>query len=142
MNWRALLLVFLCAAAPALAIDSGEPFEDPVLQARYDNLINQLRCMVCMNQSIADSNAELAENLRAQVRELLEQGRSDEEIIAYMTERYGDFVLYKPPVQANTWLLWGGPFLLLAGAFLALAVALRRRARLPDADREDDEATP
>lgn len=139
---RVLLLSLLFFCLPAVAIDSGAAFEDPKLQARYENLIEQLRCMVCMNQSIADSNADLAADLRDEVRTLLREGKSDAEIIGYMTDRYGDFVLYKPPVQPNTWLLWGGPFLLLLLALVSLYVALRRRARLPDADEEERDDTP
>ncbi|MCV2440207.1 cytochrome c-type biogenesis protein [Paucibacter sp. DJ2R-2] len=102
------------------------------LDRRAQALAQQLRCLVCQNQTIADSHAPLAMDLKAQLREQLQAGRRDEEIIHYMTERYGDFVLYKPPLQANTWLLWAGPALLMAAALAGLVLNLRRRAREPD----------
>jgi cytochrome c-type biogenesis protein CcmH len=102
------------------------------LDRRAQALAQQLRCLVCQNQTIADSHAPLAMDLKAQLREQLQAGRRDEEIIHYMTERYGDFVLYKPPLQANTWLLWAGPALLMAAALAGLVLNLRRRARQPD----------
>lgn len=100
------------------------------LDQRTQDLAAQLRCLVCQNQTIADSHAPLAVDLKNQVREQLQAGRSDEEILRYMTARYGDFVLYKPPVQTNTALLWAGPALLMAGALGGLAWVLRRRKQL------------
>lgn len=115
-----LVLLF---AAPAMAqINQGPelPLSDPLLETRAHGLYEQLRCVVCQNQSIADSNADLARDLRAMVRHRLETGASDTEIINYIHERYGDFVLMKPPVKPLTWLLWFGPFaILLLGALLA-----------------------
>ncbi|MGJ8670551.1 MAG: cytochrome c-type biogenesis protein [Oceanococcus sp.] len=88
-------------------------------EQRYRSLNNELRCLVCQNQSIAESNAPLAEDLRNQVKQMIEQGKTDQDIRLYMTQRYGDFVLYRPPFNPRTWLLWIGPFLmLLVGAFL------------------------
>jgi cytochrome c-type biogenesis protein CcmH len=114
----------LLLAAAALA---GVP-ED---EARYQALIEELRCLVCQNQSIAESNAPLAADLREQVRRQIEAGRSDAEIIAFLTDRYGDFVRYRPPFRARTWLLWLGPFVaLLAGAAL-VALFIRRSQRAP-----------
>ena len=98
----------------------------------------ELRCLVCQNQTIADSNAELAVDLRQQVREQLQQGRSQAEILDYMTARYGDFVLYRPPLKASTVLLWFGPWLLLVGGLATLGFILYRRSRL-SADRFDPE---
>lgn len=111
---------------------------DPALEARVQAISAELRCLVCQNQTIADSNADLAVDLRRQVREMLASGKSEREVIEFMTARYGDFVLYRPPLKASTALLWAGPGLLLAGAGLALAIALRRRARLADAAFEAD----
>ncbi|MBK7898324.1 MAG: cytochrome c-type biogenesis protein CcmH [Azonexus sp.] len=100
---------------------------DPVAEARVQKLAEQLRCLVCQNQNLADSHADLAEDLKSQVREMVQKGLSDREIIDYLVQRYGDFVLYRPPVKATTWLLWAGPFALLAVALSVLAARLRRR---------------
>ena len=104
---------------------------DERLDQRTQQLAAQLRCLVCQNQTIAESHAPLAVDLKNQVREQLAAGRSETEVLDYMTARYGDFVLYKPPLQTNTALLWGGPALLVAGALGALALTIRRRQRLP-----------
>ena len=106
------------------------------------DLASELRCLVCQNQTLADSNADLAVDLREQIREMLQKGMSEDEIRRYMTDRYGDFVLYKPPFKPTTALLWLGPALLLAAALVTLFLVLRRRQRLsPDAfdpDSPDD----
>lgn len=124
------IAVFLGAvllAMQALAIDTGRAFEDPEQQARYELLIKDLRCLVCQNQSIADSNATLASDLRREVREMMIAGQSDQQIRDFMTARYGDFVLYRPPVSPRTWLLWSAPvLLLLAGLGIAAMVVMRR----------------
>lgn len=136
---RYLLLVSLCLVwvGPASAIDEERAFEDPVLEERYRALNHELRCLVCQNQSIAESNAGLAKDLRRQVREMLEAGASDEEIRSYMTERYGDFVRYRPAFNERTWALWLGPVaIFLVGGGL-LATALLRRRRLPIEDEEE-----
>jgi cytochrome c-type biogenesis protein CcmH len=99
-------------------------------EARYQHLINELRCLVCQNQSIAESNAPLAEDLRRQVRDMIRDGKSDAEILDFMTARYGDFVLYRPPLRRHTLALWLGPFVLLGLGALAL-VFLYRRSRKP-----------
>jgi cytochrome c-type biogenesis protein CcmH len=103
--------------------------EDPVVEARVMNLASVLRCLVCQTQTLADSNAELAVDLRNQLREQVKAGRSDAQIIEYLVARYGDFVLYRPPVKLTTVLLWAGPFVLLVAGLLGLALTLRRRAR-------------
>lgn len=129
---RALLLAVLGAfALAAHAIDTEAAFTDPVLQARYEHLIRELRCVQCQNQSIADSPVGLASDLRREVKELIGRGSSDDEIKRFMTDRYGDFVLYDPPLTPRTYLLWGAPALLL---LLTLGVAARvilRRAKAP-----------
>jgi cytochrome c-type biogenesis protein CcmH len=109
------------------------------LETRAKHITTELRCLVCQNQTIADSNSELAQDLRREVRTLLGQGRSDVEVVDYMTARYGDFVRYRPPVKPSTWLLWGAPALLVVGGFLTLAWVLRRRSRLSDERFEMDE---
>jgi cytochrome c-type biogenesis protein CcmH len=111
---------------------------DPALEARMLRIAAELRCLVCQNQTLADSHAALAADLREQVRTMLRQGRSDEQILQYMTDRYGDFVRYRPPVRPATWALWFGPALLLAGGLAALFAVLRRRARLDDARFDPD----
>lgn len=122
----AWLLLVLIAAGPALAIDSEPPFRDPVLQARYETLTHELRCLVCQDETIADSNADLAADFRRQIHAMVASGRSDAEIKDYMVARYGDFVLYRPPVRSATWLLWAGPFVLLALALGVVVLVVRR----------------
>jgi len=122
-----LILFGACALAFAQAAALSQAQE-----ARAQTLAQQLRCLVCQNQTFADSHAPLAMDLKAQLREQLQAGRTDEQIIRYVTERYGDFVLYKPPLQANTWLLWAGPALLMGLALLGLVLTLRRRAKQAD----------
>lgn len=117
----ALLLCFFAALAGA-----QQPV-DPALRERLKKLEEELRCLVCQNQTLADSNAPLAEDLRREVRELAAQGKNDEQIKEFLVQRYGDFVLYKPPVKETTWLLWFGPFILLAGGLATWYVVLRRR---------------
>jgi cytochrome c-type biogenesis protein CcmH len=102
---------------------------DDALDVRLKALENELRCLVCQNQTLADSNAPLAEDLRKEVRDLATGGKSDDEIRAYLVARYGDFVLYKPPVKSSTYLLWFGPFVLLAGGAVAWWMLIRRRSR-------------
>jgi len=102
---------------------------DPALEKRLMSLASELRCLVCQNQSLADSHADLAVDLRNEVREQMRAGKSDDEIRAWLTARYGDFVLYRPPVKTTTLLLWVGPFLLLAVAATGLILYLRRRGR-------------
>lgn len=125
-----LVLSFLLAVAPLLvnAEEAPRPAPDPVLDKRVLAIAEELRCLVCQNQTIADSDAALAVDLRKQVREKLAQGLSDRDVTDFMVERYGEFVLYRPPVKTTTWLLWFGPFLFLAGSLIVLGRALKRRA--------------
>jgi len=122
-----VLLLLLCLATPAFAIIEVHTFDDPVKEERYRKLSEELRCLVCQNQNLADSNADLAKDLRNQVYNMIQAGKSDREIVDYMVARYGDFVLYRPPMQTNTVLLWAGPFVLLLIGLAALAVFVRRR---------------
>ncbi len=119
----------LLGMGPAFAIDSQPPFPDPALQARYEALTHGLRCLVCQDETVADSNADLAADFRRQIHDMVAAGKTDAEIKAYMVGRYGDFVLYKPPVQSNTALLWAGPFLLLLIAATVVFLVVRGRAR-------------
>ncbi len=122
---RASLLVLALLAASAAA-------QDAALDKRVASLAHELRCLVCQNQTLADSNAPLAVDLRNQIREQLEGGASERDVIDFMVARYGDFVLYRPPLKASTLALWLGPFLLLAlGAFLLMRRLVRRRAPEP-----------
>jgi cytochrome c-type biogenesis protein CcmH len=106
--------------------------EDPALEKRVMTLSSELRCLVCQNQTLADSNADLAVDLRDSIREQMKRGASDRDIVAFMTARYGDFVLYRPPLKATTLLLWCGPFLLLGiGAFFLARFIRRRRIAEP-----------
>ncbi len=124
---RALLVALLCAVFAARAADGVDTAEDPALEARVNRLSAELRCLVCQNQSLADSHAPLALDLKAQVREQLRGGRSEDEVVAWMTGRYGDFVRYRPPWRPATLLLWLGPLLLAAGGLALLARSLRRQ---------------
>jgi cytochrome c-type biogenesis protein CcmH len=125
---RVLALLALLLPLGAAAADTAQPaVEDPVLEKRVMALTAELRCLVCQNQSLADSHADLAIDLKNQVRAMMKEGRTDAEIKAFMTERYGDFVLYRPPVKASTWLLWIGPFVLFAVALAAMFGYIRRR---------------
>jgi len=119
-------------ALPAWAREAPAVADNPVIESRMMALASELRCLVCQNQTIADSHADLAIDLRQQIREQLVAGKSEGQIRDYMTERYGDFVLYKPPVKPTTMLLWYGPGVLLLVGFVLLVVSLRRRQRLAD----------
>lgn len=126
---RALLTAMLLVlASPAAAVLPDEMLPDAAQEARARVISKELRCVVCQNQSIDDSDAPLAKDLRIVVREQIRMGRSNDQVIAYVSERYGDFVLLKPPVKPSTWLLWAGPFLLLGFGALGLIVWRRPKA--------------
>ncbi|MDH6268343.1 cytochrome c-type biogenesis protein CcmH [Rhizobium sp. SG_E_25_P2] len=134
------ILLFLMSAAPAFAVNPDEVLKDPALEARARELSAQLRCMVCQNQSIDDSNADLAKDLRLLVRERLTAGDSDDEVIEYLVSRYGEFVLLKPRLSEHTILLWGMPAALAAiGAGVVLIQLRRKRISSPTQDLSDDE---
>jgi len=124
---KILIAAALLVSANALGQASELARPDAATEARLKALAEELRCLVCQNQTIADSNAPLAVDLRNQIRDQIGRGRSDEQIRAYMVERYGDFVLYRPPFQASTAVLWLGPPLLVAGGVVAFFVVIRRR---------------
>ena len=127
-----LTLVACCLlSGTVLAIDSSAAFPDAERQARYEHLTNQLRCLVCQNQTIADSNAGLAADLRREVKELIATGKSDTEIKGFLTARYGDFVLYDPPLTARTVLLWAAPALLVLITVGAAGRVIVRRSKAP-----------
>ncbi|MES2948257.1 MAG: cytochrome c-type biogenesis protein [Pseudomonadota bacterium] len=120
-----LLVVFACGGAEAK--DAVLLAEDPVVEQRLISISEELRCLVCQNESLAGSRADLAMDLRRELRTLIKQGKTDNEIKEFMVSRYGDFVLYRPPVKPTTWLLWAGPFGLMGAGLFALFVYLRRR---------------
>ncbi|MBY0236804.1 MAG: cytochrome c-type biogenesis protein CcmH, partial [Burkholderiaceae bacterium] len=135
-----LLLLALLSLSPAQAKEAQPVAQNPAIEARMMVLAAELRCLVCQNQTIADSHSGLAEDLRQQIREMLERGMTDEQVRSFMSERYGDFVLYKPPFKSSTALLWAGPPLLLLLALLGLYAVLRQRQRMsPDAFELDDD---
>ena len=150
---RATLSAFFIAsatlviAAPAAAGEAAPEAADPALEERMTRITSELRCLVCQNQTIADSNAGLAVDLRRETRDLLKQGKSDAEVRDYMTARYGDFVLYRPPLKSSTALLWFGPAAMLLVGAAVLVIVVRRRTRMkadafePDGD-DDADITP
>ena len=140
---RLLLALFVCllamSAANARANEAVPASADPALEARVMQIAAELRCLVCQNQSLAESNAGLAVDLRNQIREQLARGASEREVVDFMVARYGDFVLYRPPLKASTFLLWFGPFALLIAGICALILRIRRQGatnrQLSEADR-------
>lgn len=137
---RLLLSLLLAWTALAAAQEARPLAADPVLEAKVLAIATELRCLVCQNETIAASHADLAVDLRNQIREQLRAGRSEREILDYMVQRYGDFVLYRPPVKPITWLLWGGPFVLLLAMAAWLWRTLRaRRTLAAPAPLTDDE---
>jgi len=124
-----LSALLFCSSISANAKEA-QPNEDPAIEQRMKTLTEQLRCLVCQNETLADSRADLAEDLRKQIREQIKAGKSDKEIIGFLTERYGDFVLYNPPIKKTTYLLWFGPFVLLIGGTAVLYRYLKARREL------------
>jgi cytochrome c-type biogenesis protein CcmH len=139
---RACLCLLVFLAATASAIDTDRAFEDDKLQARYEAIIEEVRCLKCQNQSIKDSNAFLAADLRREIRRMISEGMSDDEIYAFLVERYGEFALYRPRASGKTLILWLAPAaLLLLGLFL-LGRILRRRMALPVDEDDADDVSP
>ena len=131
MKLGLLCMAGLLLASTTWAIDTGQAFDDPELQARYEKLIEEVRCLKCQNQSIKDSNAFLAGDLRREIRRMISEGMTDDEIKDFLVVRYGDFALYRPRMSGKTLFLWIAPFaLLLVGAY-ALFRVVRRRTALP-----------
>lgn len=133
-RWLACMLVLAGVAIAAGAREAPPVGQDPAVEQRMMKLAEELRCLVCQNQTLADSQADLAADLRQEIRELMLKGQSDEQIKRYLVDRYGDFVLYRPPMKSATWLLWFGPGLLLAAGLTALYTVVLRRRRLAAAD--------
>lgn len=128
-RWLACLFIVL-AARMAFAAEAPPLAADETVEKRLVAISEELRCLVCQNESLAGSRADLANDLRREIRKMIVEGKTDQEILDFMVARYGDFVLYRPPVKPATWLLWGGPFILLAGGLGALVFFLRRRNRI------------
>jgi cytochrome c-type biogenesis protein CcmH len=130
-------MLILCLGAPVLAIDTDKAFEDPALQARYEAIIDEVRCVQCQNQTIKDSNALIANDLRREIRRLLSEGNTDAEVYDFLVQRYGEFVLYRPRMSGVSLLLWIAPgIFLLIGAVVVVRV-LRKRMSMP-IDLDDD----
>jgi len=129
------MLVSLAAfvSSEATAKEAAPLAEDPAMEQRLVRISEELRCLVCQNESLAGSRADLAQDLRREIRDLIRQGKTDQEIRDFMVSRYGDFVLYRPPVKPMTWLLWAGPFALMAIGLVVLVVVVRRRKSVTEA---------
>jgi cytochrome c-type biogenesis protein CcmH len=132
--------VFICALLIASAATAMEPvdYQSPAEAQRHRALAAELRCVMCQNQSIADSNAPIAHDLRMEVLRLMREGKDDDQIKAYLVERYSDFVLYEPPLRGGNWLLWVGPFVLLVGGLLAVMAVIRRKQPKIKSDNADN----
>ena len=140
MNLRIFFLIGLLVSVPAvMAAESLLQFDSPQQEQRYKGLIEELRCMVCQNQNLADSNAGLAQDLRDRTYEMVLEGKSEQDIIDYMVNRYGEFVLYRPPLKMTTVLLWFGPAIILTIAVITFLVYSRRLRRKPDLELNPDE---
>jgi cytochrome c-type biogenesis protein CcmH len=133
------LLAFVAAPVPADVTLEEFTFPTPAQQDHFRELIGQLRCLVCQNETLADSDADLAHDLRKEVYEMMKSGKSDQEVIDFLVKRYGDFVLYKPPVKPSTYIIWYGPFVLLGIAALLLMRAVGRQRQLEEPPMSDEE---
>jgi cytochrome c-type biogenesis protein CcmH len=125
------ILTLALISSSAYAVDSEEALDDPVLQARYEKIVEEVRCLKCQNQTIKDSNAFLAGDLRREIKLMLQDGLTDEQIFDFLVERYGDFALYKPRASGKTLILWIAPALFLLGGAFVLVNIVRRRMTLP-----------
>jgi cytochrome c-type biogenesis protein CcmH len=140
MKLLRVLLGFLLLTASANAIDVVAAFDDPEMQARYEKIISEVRCLKCQNQTIKDSNAFLASDLRREIRHMLEEGKTDDEIYEFLVARYGDFALYRPRASGKTLILWIAPMMFLVFGALALWRVVHRRMMLPIDDEATEEA--
>jgi cytochrome c-type biogenesis protein CcmH len=138
MNRFFVALAFLVLTISAFAIDTEQAFDDPVLQARYEDLVDEVRCVTCQNQNIKDSNAFIASDLRREIRRMIGEGKSNDEITDFLVTRYGDFVLYRPRFEGKTMLLWIAPFLFVLFAGIAMVRVVRHRMALPLDDESVD----
>jgi cytochrome c-type biogenesis protein CcmH len=141
--WFVLLLAFALplTTLTARANEAAPLADDPIVEQRLLVIAEEVRCLVCQNESLAGSRADLAQDLKREIRSLIKQGKTDKEVMDFLVSRYGDYVRYRPPVKPSTWLLWGGPFVLLAAGLAALVLFVRRRrntsaALSPEEQRE------
>lgn len=137
MKWLCIWMLAFAAMA-AQAKEAAPLAADPVVEQRLIGIAGDLRCLVCQNESLESSHADLAKDLRREIREMIRQGKSDQEIMDFLVNRYGDFVRYSPPFKPTTWLLWGGPFVFGVAGLIGLVMFLRRR-RVPDASLSMEE---
>ncbi len=124
-----VLLFWLCILSSVFAADMPVEFDNEQKQARYHALLEEIRCLVCQNQSLADSSAGLAQDLRNEIYDMVQQDQSEQAIMQFLVDRYGDFVLYRPRLQSNTWLLWTGPFIALIIAVVIVFVIIKRQSK-------------
>ncbi len=136
---KLIMLLLFAGLGTAFAGVEVHQFEQAEQEQQYNRLIAELRCLVCQNQNLADSNAELAQDLRQEVYEMIQNGASDQEIINFMVARYGDFVLYRPPFKTTTAFLWVGPFIILIAGFVILLVFIRKRRQLGAVELDETE---
>jgi cytochrome c-type biogenesis protein CcmH len=139
MRHLSVIVVALLVALPAAAIDRDQRFDDPELQARYEKIISEVRCVQCQNNSIKDSNVSLAADLRREIARMIEEGMTDEEIAEFLVTRYGEFALYRPRTTGKTLILWIAPFLLVLFGGIALARVVQHRTSLPIEDSPGEE---
>lgn len=133
------IVIAMLAVSPVAAIDTGKAFDDPELQARYEKLISEVRCLKCQNQSIKDSNVFLAADLRREIRRLIEEGKTDPEIVDFLVTRYGEFALYRPRTTGKTLVLWLAPFLLVLFGGFAIFRVVKHRMSMPLEDETANE---
>ncbi len=138
MKHFVLAFMLIGFSIPAFSIDEGQAFDDPDMQARYERIISEVRCLVCQNQTIRDSNVFLASDLRREIRRLLTEGKTDTEIADFLVSRYGEFVLYRPPMSGKTLILWLAPVLLIGLGFVVVFRVIRDRMGMPIEDDSDE----
>jgi len=135
-----VVMLLVLGMPPAMAAEGmAQAVGDPVVEARVTKLAEELRCLTCMGQSIADSQSSFSSDMKREIRDMIRAGKNDREIMEFMVQRYGDFVLYRPPVKSTTWVLWGGPFLLLILSLAFLVAKLRKRGRQVTAELTESE---
>jgi cytochrome c-type biogenesis protein CcmH len=134
------VMLLVLGMQPAMAAEGmAQPVGDPLVEARVNKLAEELRCLTCMGQSIVDSQSSFSTDMKREIRDMIKSGKNDKEIMEFMVQRYGDFVLYRPPVKSTTWVLWGGPFLLLILSLVFLVAKLRKRGAEVETELTENE---